>query len=128
MGVYLVGTPCTYKNRRCELRASAALRIIVAAEIRFGLAKLGAPLGAQRLASNVTQILAELPVIAFESPADEHYGDVRFQLEQAGISIGANDLFIAAHARAMGLILATNNDQEFARVPALAIENGLTPT
>jgi tRNA(fMet)-specific endonuclease VapC len=104
-----------------------AISIIVAAEIRFGLAKLGKPPVAQRLVSNVAQILAELPVLAFESPADEHYGDVRLHLEQAGTPIGANDLLIAAHARAMGLILVTNNEREFARVPALTIENWLTP-
>ena len=105
-----------------------AISIIVAAEIRFGLAKLGTPPVSQRLARNVARILAELPVIAFESPVDEHYGDIRFQLETAGTPIGPNDLFIAAHARAMGLILVTNNEREFARVPRLAIENWLTPT
>ncbi|MGB7585810.1 MAG: PIN domain-containing protein [Terriglobales bacterium] len=37
--------------------------------------------------------------------------------------MGANDLFIAAHARSLGLTLVTNNTREFARVPKLAIEN-----
>jgi tRNA(fMet)-specific endonuclease VapC len=37
--------------------------------------------------------------------------------------IGANDLFIAAHARSMSLTLVTNNTQEFRRVPNLIIEN-----
>ena len=37
--------------------------------------------------------------------------------------IGANDLFIAAHARSLGLTLVTNNTREFRRVSRLVIEN-----
>lgn len=37
--------------------------------------------------------------------------------------IGANDLFIAAHARSLGLTLVTNNIREFNRVQSLKVEN-----
>ena len=37
--------------------------------------------------------------------------------------IGANDLFIAAHARSLELTLVTNNTGEFGRVQDLSIEN-----
>jgi predicted nucleic acid-binding protein len=37
--------------------------------------------------------------------------------------IGANDLFIAAHAGSLGVTLVTNNTREFGRVPKLNIEN-----
>ncbi len=48
-----------------------------------------------------------------------HYAESRADLKQRGaIMIGANDLFIAAHARALGLTLATNNTAEFERVKA----------
>jgi tRNA(fMet)-specific endonuclease VapC len=40
-----------------------------------------------------------------------------------GQPIGANDLHIAGHARSEGLVLVTNNQSEFLRVPALAVEN-----
>jgi len=40
-----------------------------------------------------------------------------------GELIGANDLWLAAHAAAMDLILVTNNEREFRRVPGLKIEN-----
>ena len=42
--------------------------------------------------------------------------------------IGANDLFIAAHARSLGLKLVTNNIDEFNRVKGLALENWTRPT
>jgi tRNA(fMet)-specific endonuclease VapC len=37
--------------------------------------------------------------------------------------IGANDLFIAAHARSLGLTLVSNNTSEFRHVPGLVMEN-----
>jgi len=41
--------------------------------------------------------------------------------------IGANDLFIAAHARASGLTLVTNNTAAFDSVPGLRLENWTQP-
>ena len=52
-----------------------------------------------------------------------HYGDIRATLERAGKTIGNNDLWIAAHARAMGWTLVTNNEREFSRVSELRLQN-----
>ena len=41
--------------------------------------------------------------------------------------IGANDLFIAAHTRSLGLTLVTNNTAEFERVKGLTLENWTLP-
>ncbi len=41
--------------------------------------------------------------------------------------IGANGLFIAAHARSLGLTLVTNNTAEFGRVDELRLENWVLP-
>jgi PIN domain-containing protein len=40
-----------------------------------------------------------------------------------GQMIGNNDLWIAAHAKAAGLTLVTNNEREFRRVRGLRVEN-----
>ena len=37
--------------------------------------------------------------------------------------IGNNDLWIAAHAKAAGLTVVTNNEHEFRRVPGLKVQN-----
>ena len=60
--------------------------------------------------------------------AAQHYGSIRSALEKAGTPIGINDLHIAAHARSEGLVVVTNNMGEFARVPALQLENWITPS
>jgi tRNA(fMet)-specific endonuclease VapC len=39
------------------------------------------------------------------------------------LAIGANDLWIAAHARAAKLTVVTNNTREFEHVPGLKVEN-----
>jgi len=51
------------------------------------------------------------------------YGTLRASLERAGTPIGNNDLWIAAHALALELILVSNNTSEFKRVPGLVVEN-----
>lgn len=67
--------------------------------------------------------LAHVDVLDFPDEATLHYAKIRADLKARGQMIGANDLFIAAHARSLGLMLVTNNTDEFARVPQLAIEN-----
>ena len=62
----------------------------------------------------------------FADDAARHYAEIRADLKKRGQMIGANDLFIAAHARALGLTLVTNNTPEFERVTDLAIENWTT--
>lgn len=101
----------------------ACTSIVVAAELRFGAAKKNLPC----LAAKIDAVLESIPVLALEPPADEAYADLRSALEQAGSPLGANDYLIAAHALAEGLVLVTNNEREFRRVPNLLIENWLRP-
>jgi tRNA(fMet)-specific endonuclease VapC len=62
-------------------------------------------------------------VLDFPDTASSHYAQIRAQLKKSGKMIGANDLFIAAHARSLGLTLVTHNTQEFRRVNRLTIED-----
>jgi tRNA(fMet)-specific endonuclease VapC len=59
----------------------------------------------------------------FPGQAPRDYAKIRADLKRRGAMIGANDLFIAAHARSLGLTLVTNNTREFGRVPHLTLEN-----
>jgi len=67
--------------------------------------------------------LEYVEVLDFPDQAYPHYAQIRADLKRRGTMIGANDLFIAAHARSLGLTLVTNNVGEFRRVPHLAVEN-----
>jgi len=70
-------------------------------------------------------VLAALDILPLKPPVDEHYGEIRAYLNRTGQPIGWNDLFIAAHARALELTLVTANVREFSRVPGLHVENWL---
>jgi tRNA(fMet)-specific endonuclease VapC len=71
----------------------------------------------------VAAFLQHLAVLDLPDAAAHHYAVIRGHLKRKGAMIGANDLFIAAHARCLGLTLVTNNVDEFRRVPHLKIEN-----
>lgn len=95
--------------------------IITAAELRYGCARKGSP----KLLAQIEAILGSVQVIAFDAPADTEYGGIRAELEAAGKPIGPNDLFIAAHAYALGATLVTANEREFRRIRGLSVENWL---
>jgi len=94
------------------------LSAVVAAELRFGVAKLGIP----KFASAVESWLSGFDVQAWPLLATHTYASTRATLEKKGQIIGAMDLMIAAHALAEDSVLITNNAKEFQRVPGLAIE------
>jgi tRNA(fMet)-specific endonuclease VapC len=74
-------------------------------------------------AAAVAAFLRHVAVLELSEAAAPHYAEIRAALRKSGKMIGANDLFIAAHARSIGAILVTNNTREFGRVGLLAIEN-----
>ncbi|HEU0218041.1 MAG TPA: type II toxin-antitoxin system VapC family toxin [Stellaceae bacterium] len=101
--------------------AQVCTSIIVAAELRYGIAKRRT----STLATRVLEMLDRLAVLSLEPPADAVYAQLRVQLEETGTLIGPNDLLIAAQALSLGLVLVTDNEREFSRVPGLTIENWL---
>ncbi len=83
------------------------------------------PRAAQRAAALelLRELARVLPVMGLPETAAEAYGTIRAELERKGQMIGNNDLWIAAHAKAAGLTLVTNNEREFRRVRGLKVEN-----
>ncbi len=109
-------------RRIAEVGAEAVcVSIITAAELRYGCAKKGSP----KLLAHIEAILGSMQVLALDTPTDAEYGRIRAELEAVGKPIGPNDLFIAAHAYALGVVLVTANTGEFSRIPALRVENWL---
>lgn len=101
--------------------AEVCTSIIVAAELRFGAAKRGS----ERLTRQLERVLAVLPILPFEAPADVAYATVRARLEGVGTPIGGNDLLIAAHALSVDCVVVTDNVREFERVDGLTVVNWL---
>ncbi len=97
-----------------------AISAITLSELFHGAEKSARP--SDNLAA-IEDFCSRLEVLPYGAKAAQHYGAIRAGLEKAGQPIGINDLHIAAHARSEGLVVVTNNVGEFARVPALQVEN-----
>ncbi|MFZ0289685.1 MAG: type II toxin-antitoxin system VapC family toxin [Candidatus Sulfotelmatobacter sp.] len=96
------------------------ISVITKSELLFGV-ELSPRRQQNEVALNA--FLRYVEVLDFPDEASLHYAKIRADLKTLGTMIGANDLFIAAHVRSLGLMLVTNNTREFGRVRDLAIEN-----
>lgn len=120
----LIRNPSGGAARRLRLvgNESVATSIIVSAELRYGVAKKAS----STLSRRVEAVLDTIEILSLEHPADVVYAELRAELERRGQVIGANDLLIAAQSIALGMVLVTDNTQEFGRIKSLAVENWLT--
>lgn len=89
-------------------------------ELVYGAEKSSNPVQNQQV---IDGLVARLEVLPFDMAAASHHGQLRSELAKKGTPIGPYDEMIAAHARAAGLTLVTNNLREFNRVPGLRVEN-----
>jgi tRNA(fMet)-specific endonuclease VapC len=98
----------------------AALSVITFGELLYGAEKSQNRAGALK---SLEELATITPILLLPLDAAHLYGEIRASLEAKGEVIGNNDLWIAAHAKAAGLTLVTNNEREFKRIAGLKIEN-----
>jgi tRNA(fMet)-specific endonuclease VapC len=121
---------CIYitKHRPPEVRArferlkpgQLVMSAITYGELSYGVSKSNHRAEAF---AHLEELVQDIPVEELNSRAAEAYGEIRATLERQGRLIGNNDLWIGAHALALNLTLATNNEREFSRIPGLSLEN-----
>ena len=107
----------TFRYKRKE---GACISAIILAELEHGIHK------SQLSAKNRAALMNFLPtvdVLPFDQGAAYAYGEIVADLYRCGKPIGPMDMLIAAHAKAEGLTLVTNNTGEFSRVEGLALED-----
>ena len=93
---------------------------ITMAELEFGVYHSAKP---EQNQVALMLFLSRIQIVPFDVDAAIEYGVIRADLTRKGTLIGANDLLIAAHAKALGLTLVTNSTREFERVEGLKLEN-----
>lgn len=116
--------PLVLKRLQAVKVDDVCMSVITKAELLYGVEV------SPRRSHDAAALAAFLPYVEamdFDEEAAQHYAEIRADLRKRGAMIGANDLFIAAHARALGLALVTNNTAEFARVRELKLENWTSP-
>jgi tRNA(fMet)-specific endonuclease VapC len=99
---------------------AVCISVVTKSELLFGVEV--SPRRQQDQAA-LDEYLRHVEVLDLPDEVALHYAQIRAGLKVRGTMIGANDLFIAAHARSLGLTLVTNNTREFGRVQGLNIEN-----
>ena len=92
------------------------------AELTYGVQVSAASKRKQNQAV-LNSLALHLAVLDWPQDAAKHYAGIRADLKKRGAQLGAADLMIAAHARAMGAIVVTNNVKDFGRVKGLEVEN-----
>ena len=113
--------PPAVRARFEQLSSDAlAMSVVTLGELQHGAEKSQAR---DKALVVLQQLQGAIQLMPLAPTAGAHYGQIRAALERAGQPIGNNDLWIAAHARAEGWVLVTNNEREFCRVPGLAVEN-----
>ena len=112
------------KRLRAVPVADVCVSVITKSELLYGVEV--SPRNAQD-AMALQAFLPHVDVLEFPDAAATHYAQIRADLKKRGLMIGANDLFIAAHARSLGLRFVTNNTAEFGRVKGLTLENWTLP-
>jgi tRNA(fMet)-specific endonuclease VapC len=99
---------------------STAISVVTYGEIVYGICKSSEPHKGMRVLEALTILI---PVLPMATGVAQTYGTIRADLALRGQLIGNNDLWIAAHAKNLGLTVVTNNESEFRRVDGLAVEN-----
>jgi tRNA(fMet)-specific endonuclease VapC len=128
---YMLDTDiCIYlaKNRYPQVTArferlkpeQPVISVITYGELQHGAYKRS---DRSRTLSQLAELIQYLPVENLTSSAAQAYGEIRAALEKQGRLIGHNEIWIAAHAMALDVTLATNNEREFLRVTGLSVEN-----
>jgi tRNA(fMet)-specific endonuclease VapC len=117
--------PTVLKRLQAVPVSDVCMSVITKAELLYGVEV--SPRRAQDAAA-LEAFLPYVEAVDFADDAAHHYAEIRADLKKRGTLIGANDLFIAAHARARGLVLVTNNTTEFQRVDNLELDNWTRPS
>jgi len=117
----------TIKNRPDQVREAfirhegqMAISSVTWGELIYGVERSSQP---EENLADIEAMTARLDVLPLNEQAATHFGQIRAELYRLGQPIGPYDMLIAGHARAFGLVLITNNEKEFERVPGLMIEN-----
>jgi len=109
---------------RAQEPGALCMSVVTRAELLYGVRRKP---GSARLERLVSAFLERVPSLPWSDECAAQYADIRAGLERRGQPIGNLDLMIAAHARATGLVLISNNERHFGYVPRMKLENWARP-
>lgn len=122
MCIYLIKNQPEQVARRfaqCYV-GDVVMSAITYAELEYGVAVSEHSARERR---NLTALIEDIPVLAFDAAAASAYGPVRVATRDR--KKDQLDKLIAAHAISLDVTLVTNNERDFLAYPTLKIENWL---
>jgi len=119
--IYVLQNRSKRLRNRFKVEKDLCISSVSYAELCFGIENGVGTFRSQRW-EQLDLFTRLLHIEPLDGNAGRHYGHLRAFLKQKGKPIGNNDLFIASHALSLGVILVTNSEREFARVPDLKLE------
>ncbi|AYQ92303.1 type II toxin-antitoxin system VapC family toxin [Burkholderia gladioli] len=97
-----------------------AMSAITYAELEYGVTVSA---GRTRERRNLAALVEDIPVVPFDAAAASAYGPLREATRER--KKDQLDKLIAAHSLALGVVLVTNNERDFASYPGVRLENWL---
>ena len=109
-----------------HLGEDVCISVVTYAELEYGICNSSKP---EQGRAAVNRILAGIMILDFDRSAAAHYGSILAELKKKhkDKQNQDRDKMIAAHARANGFILVTDNTKDFIDIDGLSIENWREP-
>jgi len=117
---WLRGKPPVREHLQAVGPEAVAVSIVTLAELRYGAEC------SDQVASNhsaIDDFIAPLSIVDIDAETARAFGEIKAELRRSGALIDDLDLLIAATVHAHDLILVTNNQDHFGRVPGLRLDN-----
>lgn len=112
--------PRIARERFAQHQGQMGISSVTLMELVYGAEKSAQP---ERNLRDIEGLCARLDVLPYDAAPATHTGQIRAELGRLGTPVGPYDQMIAGHARALGLILVSNNLREFQRILGLRLEN-----
>lgn len=126
--IFLDTASCTLLIRGGSERLDTQVRAVPPREVCISevtraelLHELARHPNSANLASLVHAFLARVRSLPWSGDAASHYAEIRAALEARGDALGLLDQMIAAHARSLGMPLATGDAKRFRAIPGLEV-------
>lgn len=102
------------------------ISVVTYAELEYGIVNSSDP---DRNRAAVMKILSGIKILDFDLVSAIHFGRILAALKKKGAQNSCidRDKMIAAHAKATGMILVTDNLKHFSQIDDLTIENWREP-
>jgi tRNA(fMet)-specific endonuclease VapC len=117
---WLRGKPSVREHLQAVGPEAVAVSIVTLADLHYGAEC------SDRVAGNhcaIDDFIAPLSILDVDPETARSFGEIKAELRRSGSLIEDLDLLIAATVHTHDLILVTNNQDHFGRVPGLRLED-----